>query len=125
MDLFSDRERQVIPFLVALLFVGRNRIVDDGLDSILGEVFLQFVAMLSPDAEDVEHVRVPVSHLRQYYLGILDVLDVVLSDLPAFQVVLVKISELHIEHRSLYLVQPAVAALVFENVLSGRAVVGE
>ena len=99
--------------------------MDDGLDSILDEVFLQLVAMLGPDAEDVEHVRVPVSHLRQYYLRVLDVLDVVLRDLSAPQVVLIQILEFYVEHGCLYLVQPAVAALVFEHVFAGRAVVGE
>ena len=74
MDLLRNGERQFVPLPVALLLVGRDRIVDDGLDSILDEVFLQLVAMLGPDAEDVEHVRVPVSHLRQYYLRVLDVL---------------------------------------------------
>lgn len=99
--------------------------MDDRLDSVVGEIPLQLVAMFGPDAEDVEYVRVPVSHLRQDYLRVLDVLDVVLSDLPAPQVVLVNISELHVEHRSLYLVQPAVAALILEHVFAGRAVVGK
>ena len=90
MDLLSDRERQIVPLPVAFLLVGRDGIVDDGLDSILGEVFLHFVAMFGPDAEDVEHVCIPVRHLRQYYVGVLDVLDIVLRNLSAPQVVLVK-----------------------------------
>lgn len=125
MDLLRDGEGEVVPLPVALLPVGRYRIVDYRLDSVVVKVLLQFIAVSCPDAEDVEHVRVPVRHLRQDDVRVLDILDVVLRDLPAPEVVLVQMLQLHVQHRRLYLVKPAVAPPVLEHVLAGRAVVGK
>ena len=42
--------------LIALLLMGRDRVVDEGLDTVTGEVLLQAVALVAKDGEEVVYV---------------------------------------------------------------------
>ena len=53
MDLLGDGQREVVPFAVTFLFVGRNRIVDEGLDTVFRQILLQFVAFFAENRENV------------------------------------------------------------------------
>lgn len=48
----------VVPRPVALLLVGRDRIVEEGLNTVRGQVLLQGVAFGAPYRKDVEYVCV-------------------------------------------------------------------
>ena len=41
---------------IALLLMGRDRVVDEGLDTVTGEVLLQAVALVAKDGEEVVYV---------------------------------------------------------------------
>lgn len=124
-DLLGDGKGEVMEFRVAFLTVGRNGVVDDGLHAVVGEIFLQLVAALGADGEDVEHVGVRVGDLRQHYGGIGDAVDIHAGYLLAAGVVGVEVTELYVEHCGLDFVEAGVAAYVFEHVLARGAVVGE
>ena len=52
-DELGDGQRKGIPVFIAFLLVGRNRIMNLGLDAVVSEVTLEFVTMLTEDWEDV------------------------------------------------------------------------
>ena len=97
--------------------------MDYGLDSVLRQIFLQFIAMPAADGEDMKHMRVPVFHLGEDDFRILDVLDIISGHLPALEIVLVEMLQLHVQNCCLNLVKPAVAAFIFEHVFAGGAIV--
>jgi hypothetical protein len=41
---------------IALLLMGRDRVVDEGLDTVTGEVLLKAVALVAKDGEEVVYV---------------------------------------------------------------------
>ena len=53
MDAFGDREGTTVPFLVACLFVWRDRVVDHGLHSVLLQILLEFITSFTKDGEDM------------------------------------------------------------------------
>ena len=124
-DLLGDREGEVVELRIAFLAVGRNRIVDDGLHAVVGEILLQLVAALGADREDVEHVGVGIGNAGEYDCGVDDAVDIHAGYLLAAGVVGVEVAELHAEHGGLDLVEAGVAAYVAEDVFARGAVVGE
>lgn len=50
----------VVPFLVALLFVGRDGIVNECLNAVVGKILLQLVAAFRHYREDMEDIAVPI-----------------------------------------------------------------
>ena len=55
-DLLCDGVREMVPVFVSLLFVGRNGVVNVGLDVVLGEVVLELIAGFSKDHEEVPDI---------------------------------------------------------------------
>ena len=53
MYLLGDGQRQVGILSVALLLMGWDGVVDEGLDAMLSEVLLQAVALVAEDGEEV------------------------------------------------------------------------
>lgn len=124
-DLLGDREGEVVELRVAFLTVGRDGVVDDGLHAVVGEIFLQLVAALGTDREDVEHVGVGIGNAGEYDCGVGDAVDVHAGYLFAAGVVGVEVTELNVEHCGLDFVEAGVAADVAEYVFACGAVVGE
>lgn len=124
-DLFGDGEGEVVELGVAFLTVGRDGVVDDGLHAVVGEIFLQLVAALGTDREDVEHVGVGIGNAGEYDCGVGDAVDVHAGYLFAAGVVGVEVTELNVEHCGLDFVEAGVAADVAEYVFACGAVVGE
>ena len=56
MDAFGDWKGKATPLLISLLFVGRYRIVNECLYALIGQMALQFVAMLTPHGEKVKYM---------------------------------------------------------------------
>ena len=52
-DFLSDGQGKVVPLRVTALLVGRYGIVDLCLDAVVCEVFLQFIATLTEDGQDM------------------------------------------------------------------------
>ena len=90
MDTFGDREGQDVPFRIALLLVRRDGVVDDGLDTILFEVFLKFIPPFAEDRENMEDVCIPIWNLRQCNRRVGNVFQIVSCNLAADFVVLVQ-----------------------------------
>ena len=70
MYLLSDGQRQMGILSVALLTVGWNGVVDEGLDAALLEVLLQAVALVAEDGEDMIYITYVFRTTRQLYEGI-------------------------------------------------------
>ena len=120
MDLFGDGEGEVVELGVAFLTVGRYGVVDDGLHAVVGEIFLQLVAALGTDREDVEHMGVGIGNAGEYDGGVGDAVDVHAGYLFAAGVVGVEVTELNVGRCALGL-----ASLLAEHVFACGAVVGE
>ena len=79
-DLLGDGEREAVPRLVTLLLMGRNGIMDEGLDAIFRQMGLQRVALLAQNWEEVIDV-VGIGQARgQRYQRIGDVVVIVVGD---------------------------------------------
>ena len=116
MDQFGDRQRAVVPRPVALLLVGRDRIVDEGLNTIFGQIPLQLVPISATDREDMEYVCVGVRYVRQYDFRIIDMRQVIICDGPTVRVVCVQMVEFRVEYGGFDFIEPTVAAGVPENI---------
>ena len=54
MDLLRNRQRKVIPLnIITILLMGRNRIMDLRLNTVVSQIALQFVATRTKDWEDM------------------------------------------------------------------------
>ena len=72
MDFLRNGERQFVPLLVTLLFMRRDRVVDDRLDVALGQILLQPVSLDAPHGKNMEYVCIPVLDSGQYDSGIVN-----------------------------------------------------
>ena len=90
--------------------------MDEGLNTVRGQVLLQGVAFGAPYRKDVEYVCVGGRHLRQDDFRISDVGQIVGSDGFAPSVILVEVAELHVEYGGFDFIEPTVAAGVPENI---------
>lgn len=123
--MLGDGQRQVGILSVALLLMGRDGVVDEGLDVVLPEVLLQAVALVAEDGEEVIDVVLGSdmawqTHERVGYTFIIES-----GDSGAVAVVVVEVGKLGREHGGLQLVDAAVVAGVSEHVLLGRTVVAQ
>ena len=62
---FSDRKYQIIPFLITLLFMRRNRIMNNSLYAGFRQMLLQPVSLRTTNRENMEYMSIPIPHFRQ------------------------------------------------------------
>ena len=86
------------PLTVALLEMGWDGIVDEGLDACLGQILLQCVTPGTEDGEDVEHTLLPIVHRRQLEQGMVHLLNQPAGHEPPLAVVSIEMAQLYIEH---------------------------
>ena len=121
--LLGDGQRQMGILSVALLLMGRDGVVDEGLDAVLLEVLLQAVALVAEDGEEVVDIVFGVDMARQTHERVVYTFIIEFGNAGAVAVVVVEVGELGREHGSLQLIDATVVAGVAEHVLLRRAVV--
>ena len=92
---------------------------------LLQQVFLQSVPLLTEDRENVIDVLVMWQPYRQGHCQMADSLIIEVCDVLTSLVIVIKMTQLDIEHGSLYLVQTAVATRIPEHVLALAAIIGQ
>ena len=88
-DLLGDGQTQRIPLLIALLFVGRNGVVNYSLYTVFGQILLQFVTLSAAHREQMECMCFPICHLRQHNFRISNLCTVTFSHLLAQRNILI------------------------------------
>ena len=116
MNPLGNRIGTVVPCTVTFLLVGWNGIVNDGLNSIFGQIPLQLVPISATDREDMEYVCVGVRYVRQYDFRIIDMRQVIICDGPTVRVVCVQMVEFRVEYGGFDFIESTVAAGVPENI---------
>ena len=122
---FRDGEGQILPLLIGKLLMRRRRIVDDGLNAVVGKIALELIALFCAHGEHMPHRGFLIIGLRKSDKGIGDACAVICGDFPAAGVVGVEILQLHVQHGGLYLVKARVRTLVDMMVLAVGTVVGD
>ena len=110
---------------VALLLMGWDGVVDEGLDIVLLEVYLQAVTLVAEDGEEVVDVVLGDDMARQTHERVGYTFIIEFGNAGAVAVVVVELEELGREHGGLQLIDATVVAGVAEHVLLGRAVVAQ
>lgn len=95
------------------------------LNSVFGQIFLQFVAPLRTDGEYMEHVVVATAPVGESDVRIPYIVKIYLGQPATMFVVGVYVFQLHVQHRGLNLVKTRIVALVSEYILALRAIVAE
>lgn len=127
----GNRERQVMPFGITALLVGRNRIMDFGLNAIVEEILAKLVATGAENGEDMPNgvaLKAGVSVVgsdRDGDGGVVHLINIYSGDFLATLAGSVKVAQFGIEDGGLELVNAGVAAKVVEDIVTGGAVVAE
>ena len=99
--------------------------MDDGLDSLVGKVFLKCVALLAQHGEYVEDIVMPVFPGGHGQERIVHLFYISQGYLAPATVVGIQMAQFHIEHCCLNLVETTVATTIVEDVLARRTVIGK
>ena len=57
-NVFRNRQSHPIPFLITFLFVGGDRIMNDGSHAVLFKIIMQCIALLAKDGEEMVNILV-------------------------------------------------------------------
>lgn len=131
MDALGNRERQVVPFGIAALLVGRNGIMDFRLDAIVEEILAELVATDAENGEDMPDgvtLKAGVSVVGSDGDGdggVIHLINIYSGDFLATLIGSVKVAQLGVKDGGLELVNAGVAAKMVEDIVAGGTVVTE
>lgn len=112
-------------FLIALLQVGRDGVVDEGLDASLLKVLLQAVAFFAKDGEEVICVVFGGYMAGKTYEWVVYTFIIEFGNCCSMVIVVIQVGEFDGEHGCLYLIDAAVVSAVSEYVFFFRAIVAQ
>ena len=130
-DALGNRERQVVPFGIAALLVGRNGIMDFRLDAIVEEILAELVATDAENGEDMPDgvaLKAGVSVVGSDGDGdgrVIHLINIYSGDFLATLIGSVKVAQLGVKDGGLELVNAGVAAKMVEDIVAGGTVVTE
>ena len=112
-------------FLIALLQVGRDGVVDEGLDASLLKVLLQAVAFFAKDGEEVICVVFGGYMAGKTYEWVVYTFIIEFGNCCSMVIVVIQVGEFDGEHGCLYLIDAAVVSAVSEYVFFFRSIVAQ
>ena len=123
-DEFSDRQGERGPGLpIALLAMGRDGIVNLSLHAVVEQITLERVALRAEYGEDVpDAITVRIRNAEE---RILHLIYIYRSNLLAPLILCIEVTEFHVKHGSLQLINATIAALIKMDVLLTTSVIGD
>ncbi len=99
--------------------------MDQRLHSIVGQIFLKFIALRGAYGEHMEDMAVAFSNCGQSYMWMPDSVNIHPRHFLTPLVVAVEMLQFRSEHGSLQLIEPGVAAFIVEYIFLCASIVGD
>ena len=111
-------EGAMVPLKVTLLFVRRNRVVNNRLYLLLGEIGLQSVTLRTKDGKEVIHMLAGGCLRGEGYQGVVYACIIEAGDLTTELYIVIQMVQLNCKHGSLNLIETAVTPSIFKDILA-------
>ncbi|OCW45360.1 hypothetical protein A6763_18340 [Aeromonas caviae] len=123
MDFFRQWQGYTVPLAICLLFMWRNRIVNQGLNTLLSQISLQFFTLSTAHNKKVPNMCQLIYNIRQCDHWIREPQTISLSNLLATNGLSFQIRQLYTQHGSLNLIKTAIYALIQVFILFMRPII--
>ena len=103
----------------------RNRIVNNRLHPFFFQIFLQCIAAAAANGENMKNIRCVVRVFGENDRRIFDPIDILLRNFNAALIIRIKIFEFYIKNCGIDLTDPAIPALILENIFTAGTIIGK